>query len=281
MNLILDTKPKMSLKRKIIYISVLIICIVAILIGTYLQVFNTNSASYTKLSEEEYIVLETNFENIFLNNINNNSDYKLDLKNRINSNDNIIGVSYLNASTEDRKYSLNVTIPYININSDVTKKYNSDIEEIFKQKALDILEDENASNVIYTVEYTSYINDDILSLIIRSTLKEGNNAQRVIVQTYNYNLSTDQEVTIDTLLDLKGITRNYAESEVVKKIREKENEVESLKELGYSIFERDYTSDIYKMRNTTEYFLGEQGRLYLVYAYGNDNYTSEIDVVIL
>ena len=46
------------------------------------------------------------------------------------------------------------------------------------------------------------------------------------------------------------------------------------------LFERDYTNDIYKVENTTEFFLGKDNFLYLIYAYGNDNYTSELDLVI-
>ncbi len=286
MNLILDTKPKISLKRKILYILVFSVCIGAILVGVYMQVLRQGTIigqkeEYIKLSDEDYLKLQSNFENIFLNNINNNAKYNFSAINKIKTNDDIIAISYSNISVEDKKYSLNVNIPYININSTATKQYNNQIEKIFKQKALDILENTDAFNVIYTVEYTSYVNGDILSLIIRSTLKEGNNAQRVIIQTYNYNLNTNKAVTIDSLLTTKGITKNYAESEVRRLIKQKEKEVEELKELGYTIFDRDYTSNIYKIKNTTEFILGEQGRVYLIYAYGNDNFTSETDVIIL
>ena len=46
------------------------------------------------------------------------------------------------------------------------------------------------------------------------------------------------------------------------------------------MYKRDYTSDIYKLENTKQYFLGINGILYLIYAYGNNDYTSEFDMVI-
>ena len=50
--------------------------------------------------------------------------------------------------------------------------------------------------------------------------------------------------------------------------------------MGYNIFDRDYKSALYKMQNTTGFFLGEQGYLYLIYAYGNQNFTSEMDLIV-
>ena len=38
--------------------------------------------------------------------------------------------------------------------------------------------------------------------------------------------------------------------------------------------------DEFKIENATEYFLGKNGYLYVIYAYGNDDFTSELDVII-
>src|SRR5574344_949424 len=93
------------------------------------------------------------------------------------------------------KYSILAYIPIININNDVVNKYNTMTQTIFVNKINDII----TNSKVYTVcniTYTSYINNDILSLAIMATLKEGENAQRVIVQAYNYNLATGKDVTI-------------------------------------------------------------------------------------
>lgn len=284
MKVILDNnKKKMSLKSKILYIVVIAICILAILIGAYVQVFkndNTKPNKYVELSNEQYEKLETQFETIFKNNINQSDKIDLSKVNKEKDEDDIIINTYVNFDEEVNKYKLNVTIPYINIDSPVVKKYNDEIKSIFQQKAIDIIESNQNTNTIYSVEYTAYINNNILSLVIRSTLKENTNAQRIIIQTYNYNLEKNKVATIDNLLDLKGISSNYAESKVRQKIKESQAKVEGLQQLGYTIFERDYKSDIYKMKNTKGYFLGKDGCLYLIYAYGNNNYTDEMDLIV-
>lgn len=287
MNVVLDdNEKKISLKRKIIYISVLVICIIAILVGAYIQVFNRNEVvsgnddKYVELPDEQYRKLENNFSQIFQNNINKNSDIDLSKIEKINNNEDIIANEYINTDNVPNKYNFNVSIPYINIKSTTTQKYNNQIQSIFKQKALDIIENNYDNNTIYTVEYTAYINENILSLVIRSTLKEDDNAQRIIVQTYNYDLEKGRAATVDNLLDIKGISKSYAESKVREKIKASQEKVEELKKLGYNIFDRDYRSALYKMQNTTEFFLGEDGHLYLIYAYGNQNFTSELDLIV-
>ena len=284
MNVVLDKDQKnMSLKRKIIYIVVLVICIIAILVGAYIQVFKANNViddKYVELTEEQNTKLENNFANIFNNNINKNSTFDLSNVEKINQNEDIIANEYVNTDKQASKYTFNKNIPYINIKSATIQRYNNEIQSIFKQKALDIVEADRSNNTIYTVEYTAYINNNILSLIIRSTLKEDDNAQRIIVQTYNYNLEKNKVATIDNLLEIKGISKNYAESKVREKIKASQAKVEELKKMGYNIFDRDYKSALYKMQNTTGFFLGEQGYLYLIYAYGNQNFTSEMDLIV-
>ena len=51
--------------------------------------------------------------------------------------------------------------------------------------------------------------------------------------------------------------------------------------LGYTTYKRDYTSDIYNINNVTDYFMGEDNALYIIYAYGNENNTNEMDIVIM
>ena len=56
--------------------------------------------------------------------------------------------------------------------------------------------------------------------------------------------------------------------------------MESLEKLGYNIYKRDLTNTIYKVENTNEfYYLGDT--IYIIYPYGNDSNTSEMDLVII
>ena len=40
------------------------------------------------------------------------------------------------------------------------------------------------------------------------------------------------------------------------------------------------TSGVYKIENTENFFLTQDGYVYLVYAYGNNDYTNEMDIII-
>lgn len=81
-------------------------------------------------------------------------------------------------------------------------EYNKEIEDIFVNKARNVLQSEN-KNIIYTVEYVANVQDDILSLMIRSNLKEGVSAQRIIIQTYNYDLRNNKEINLEEVLKIK------------------------------------------------------------------------------
>lgn len=289
MKLILETKPEKNLKRRIFYITIIIICFIAVLLAAYIQVFtakgpekNPSRPSDDKITtEEQYLMFEEGFDDIFTNKVNNLLGQDILITNKIKQEDVIIAISYESQEKVAGKYNLNVKLPYININTATVKKFNTQIEQIFKQKALDIIADTNSQDIVYTVDYVCYINkNNVLSIAIRSILKEGANAQRTIIQTYNYDFRNNQEVTLESILEKEGLTQKDVEAKVKNKIKKEQEKVEELKKLGYNIFERNPESEMYKIENTTEFFIGQDGYLYLIYAYGNDNYTSELDIVI-
>ena len=41
----------------------------------------------------------------------------------------------------------------------------------------------------------------------------------------------------------------------------------------------DKASPIYQIENIHTFFLGSNGDLYIIFAYGNNNYTSEMDII--
>ena len=47
-----------------------------------------------------------------------------------------------------------------------------------------------------------------------------------------------------------------------------------------NLYERNVNGDEYKIENSKEYFLTQDGYVYVVYAYGNKDYTNEMDIVI-
>ena len=56
--------------------------------------------------------------------------------------------------------------------------------------------------------------------------------------------------------------------------------MEDLRSLGYKIFERNPENDMYKIKNSQEFFV-KDGNIYIIYAYGNEELTTEMDLVII
>ena len=75
------------------------------------------------------------------------------------------------------------------------------VKKLSYEKAKNVMQNSGNDNIIYTVQYVATIKDNILSLIIKSNLKEGDNAQRVIIQTYNYDILQQKKVTLEDILN--------------------------------------------------------------------------------
>ena len=280
----LENKNVISIKLKIVYGVIILFCIISIIVAIVLQFTKDDSSEETpnlpSLSEEQTMQHETEFDNIFENKVNylENNSYKIT---KIEQDKEIIYTGYQDNNKKINDYELDVNIPYINIgNNALIDSYNQEIRDVFETKAKSVLNTQNSS-IIYTVNYSAYISNNILSLVIRSTLKEGSNPQRDIVQTYNYDLETQKECTIDELLELKGISKQEANRKIRDKIKEVQKSVDELAQLGYTIYQRNPDDDMYSINNVSEFFLGADNALYIIYAYGNQNHTSEMDIVIM
>jgi len=285
MNVILEDENPKNNKLKIFYIAILIICIISIIAALIIQSINNNNpnsgfaSKLPGLTDNQISQYKEGFQNIFENEVNylKNNSYKIS---KIKEEEEIVYLGYKNNDTKINDYELDVNIPYINIKNETIDEFNKQIKETFEQKAKSVLNSKN-NNVIYAVDFSAYVTNNILSLVVRSTLKEGGNPQRDIVQTYNYDLKNQKKCSIDSLLELKEINKKDAEQKIKDEIKTVQQRVEELAKLGYSIYARDYTSDIYNINNVTEYFIGKDNALYIIYAYGNLNHTSEMDIVVM
>ena len=287
MNVVIEDNSKKNKRLKFLYIGVIAICIISIIIAIIIQVSGESNKTSTgknnvlaSVSSEELSKYKNEFDNIFKNKVNylENNSYKVS---KIKQDQEIVYIGYKSTESKINDYELKVNIPYININNDIVNEFNTEIKDTFEKKAKSIINSQN-NNVIYTVDYSAYVSNNILSVIVRSTLKEGsNNPQRDIVQTYNYDLTNQKKVTIDDMLELRGITKKEANQNIKQEIKNVQQKVEELGKLGYSVYARDYTSDIYSINNVTEFFMGENNVLYIIYAYGNQNNTSEMDIVVM
>ncbi len=286
MNLKLQDEKPIRKKQLIIYISIIIVCIICVIIAFYVQFYARidlgrlvgidGEEKFGQKTEEQTLTLETEFDQIFTNSLTN-TENQGDNKKKDNSKD-LVYVDLEKKETKLNSYDLEVHIPRINIDSPVVDKYNQDIQS-FIDKTNEVLESEN-QNKIYTVDYVANVQDGILSLMIKSNLKEGSNAQRVIVETYNYDLRNNKEISLEEVLAIEYVDKNEVQNKIDAKIAEEQKQVEDLKDLGYNIYNRDTSSQQYKVENS-KYFYLTDNVLYIIYPYGNENYTSEMDLVII
>ena len=287
MNVIKENTNQNSKNLKIFYIAIILICIISIILALIIQINKDNKPTaggnnnirLPQLTDDKISIYKAQFNNIFENKVNylENNSYKIS---KIKEDEEIVYLGYKNNQNQVNDYELDVNIPYINIKNETINEFNTKIKDIFEKKAKSVLNTKN-KNIIYTVDYSAYVTNNILSLVVRSTLKEGANPQRDIVQTYNYDLTNQKECNIDSLLELKGISKKDASETIKKQIKIVQERVEELRKLGYNIYPRDHTSDIYSVNNITDYFIGNDNALYIIYAYGNENHTSEMDIVIM
>ncbi len=282
MNVVMEDN-KMSKRLKIFYVIIILFCIIALTVAVVAQVQASKQesavATAEKISEEQLKKLKGDFNNIFENKVNylKDNNYKIT---KINPEKEIVYSGYQNNDKKVSSYELDVNIPYINIKNEQTEKYNNEIKDIFEKKAKNIINSNNI-NTIYTVKYSAYVTNNILSLVIRSTLKEDSNPQRDIIQTYNYDLTNQKECIMQDLLELRGITKQQANQAIKTEIETVQKTIQGLEELGLSVYARDPKSDIYSINNVTEYFIGQDNAIYIIFAYGNENNTSEMDIVVM
>ena len=282
MNIKLQEKEKISKKNITIYVITAIICIIAIFVVIGVQVLGKDVIDnlfginkLTKRTEQEETELKANFENIFNNQVEEKENYEAK---KIDKNQKIIYTSY--QKEEDMNgHEINVKLPYINIKNSKVQKFNQEISNIFEKKSEEVLKTTDR-NIIFTVKYTANIENDILSLIIYSNLKQDLSAQRTIIQTFNFNLETNKELTLDEIIKIYDLNKDDVQNKIDKDIKIAQKKSEDLIELGYNVFSRDINSEIYKVDNISEYFI-YNNNIYIIFAYGNDKITSEMDLVII
>ena len=271
---------------KVLYILISLFCIFAIIAGIYAQ-FIDASPTGTGVAEEEQNVIQEKTQDEIKSDFNDLFTNELNLgtfdTTGIQKNDQTQEIVYsLSTERVNEFCEINLNIPVINIRSDLSNTFNSMTQADFVNKANEVIQNtDSTKKIIYTVDYTAYINSNVLSVVIKSTLKEGNSAQRVIIRTYNYNLSTNQEASLIDLITMKRLNRDDVNNKIMQVVTAENQEAENLQSMGYNtVFVRDLASDMYNIDNAGAYFLGPNQELYIVYPYGNSEFTSEMDIIL-
>ena len=246
-------------KRKTLLIVISIL--IAILLTTVILVLCLKKEPVEVDADESINVekLEMEFSDLF-NNVEN--EY--------------VGTLYNIEEEKSGKYKIEAQIPYIFIQTDIDNKINKEVSDLFVNELLKIM-NESEKYTILKIDYATSVSKNIVSLAIRCVLKEGNNAQRTIIKTYNYDMENQKEIGIMDVVPLEkeDNIQNVINEEIEKQIKKEE----TIAKQGYNIYRRNKDSDIYILKNATEFYIKDE-ILYIIYSYGNNSYTSEIDLII-
>lgn len=262
---------------------IMIVCIIAIVEALY-YVMNPNIQDNKNIADNSLsnaqitdMTLVDKFDDVFQNSFKNTNTSEEAEK--IDADKDYIYTNYEKTEVNSGNYEIDVKIPVININSEEIKSYNEDIKQVFQDKAESILNG-GSNRAVYSVDYEAFLNNNILSVVIRSTLKEGSNPQRVIIQTYCYNIKEMKKVEFSDIMTLKNLDTNTVQEKIRKQIQGKQEEAKALQQLGYSVYIRDLRSDRYDVENISNFFIDENNNVYVIYAYGNSSNTDVTDIVI-
>lgn len=278
---------KLKGKNKVLFFVVLaLVCIIAMCLAIYTQFFYKYSETDplmiginigSQKTAEELATLEANFNSLFQNGLKVNSENVNIEKNREESD--LVYSMYKIENTDENYYMVNAVIPTINIKSQKVTELNESIKSEFYDKANNIMR-QSDEFIVYNVTYQAFVNEDIVSVAIKATLKEGNKAEKVSIKTYNYSMSADRQVSLKDLVELKKTTVATVQSTINSEIKTAYNNAKIIAAEYGNLYERDLNSDIYKVENATTFFLTDDGYVYVIYAYGNKDYTNEMDIVI-
>ena len=269
--------------RYCIYAFIIAFCIIAIIVGVNAQFFSTKESDEVPdinvsnvVSVNEEIDISNKFMQLFDNKLPQFKDYPNIEKGDLSKN-------YLYIYSEnpqlpngpytkklDGKYDIVAYLPVFNINSDVTNSFNNITINYFVKMMNDIVLN-GTTNTNLTISFAANVNDNILSVAIIAKLKEGDKPQRIMIQGYNYDLANNKEVKVADVLSKKNVDMATANSKIEKVVKSADN----------TLYKRELTNPIYSIDKVTNFILGRNGELYIIYAYGNQAnvYSSEMDIV--
>lgn len=275
-------------KRYVFLIGLFLVCIVALCIGIYIQFFYQYADTDpfmiginigAKKTEEEITALKVSFNDLFTNTLTVQTSNPINVDKIDLNNQNLVFTCYNLVNEDENYYNVDAKIPSININTPKAKEINAQIKTEFYDVANNIMRKQDGYNV-YIVTYAAFINEDVLSVVVKSSLKEQNKSEKVVVKTYNYSIADEKMYTLSDLIKYKETTPEEIQATIDKDVRTAYNNAKIISaELG-NLYERDLSSSMYKIENTDTFFLTQDGYVYVVYAYGNKDYTNEMDLII-
>lgn len=269
--------------NKIVIIAITAIIIVLVVgLSIYFVLFHKTKGSEGKTQEvlldEKYEEIKNNFNAMFTNTVRRSFSQSTEPTKVDNTKEIVYTKNEVNVQA-DNKYDINVNLPCINIVGTEAQSINNEIDRLFGDKVNSAIQSPDIET-IYNVDYVAYLNDDMLSLVIRATLKENDMPQRMIVKTYNYNFSRQGQVNLGNLIVRNRLDKDDVQDKIYEEIEKIIKTNEALEANGYTVHKRYLSNNRYMLGNIDTYYIDQNDYLYIIFAYGNQNYTNEFDVVV-
>ena len=275
--------------QKIIFILIGVFCFFALIAGIYAQFFtgkrenntiqNSNIGTSDDQKQKTQEEIKTQFKGLFNNKLVVSENFDSTNIQKIDTTKDIVYFAY-NYQEQTEKYEVDIHLPVINIKGNVVNEFNKTTQSIFANEASNIVNNKYSEKIIYNVNYIASINENILSLAIESTFKQGENPQRTIIQTYNYDIETGEKIELVDMLTKRNIIQSDCQNKIYQVVNKAQEEAQILVKSGYTVYNRNISDDMYKIAEVSNFYLGEDGELYIIFAYGNNNYTSDMDIVL-
>lgn len=275
--------------QRIIFILIGVFCFFALIAGIYAQFFtgkrenntiqNSNIGTSDDQKQKTQEEIKTQFKGLFNNKLVVSENFDPTNIQKIDTTKDIVYFAY-NYQEQTEKYEVDIHLPVINIKGNVVNEFNKTTQSIFANEASNIVNNKYSEKIIYNVNYIASINENILSLAIESTFKQGENPQRTIIQTYNYDIETGEKIELVDMLTKRNIIQSDCQNKIYQVVNKAQEESQILVKSGYTVYNRNISDDMYKIAEVSNFYLGEDGELYIIFAYGNNNYTSDMDIVL-
>ena len=277
-------------KRNILYAIIGVVCVIAIIVAVYAQIFEDkvitgkengvitfdNAIEDDPVDNPKDILAE--FNKLFTNELDTQGNPTKDIKRLEGFENEDIVFSYEFKEEKEEQYDIDVTLPTINVAS--ATALNENTRTMFVNKIDEIIQGASNKYNIYNLDYVAYVNDNILSVAIKATRKEGNSAQRLIVQTYNYDLMNDREVTLNEVLESQGYSKRTVNSKIEEQVKEASKQAETISQAtGQIVYKRNIEDSMYTTDKANNFLIGKDGQIYIVFSYGINNQTTEIDII--
>ena len=92
-------------------------------------------------------------------------------------------------------------------------------------------------------------------------------------------MEKNQNVEVKDILKNRDIEESIVENRIQSVIKKASDDAEKMAESGYKVYKRELDDNIYKIENIQNFIQGPNGELYIIFAYGNNNETSEMDII--